>query len=344
MSPPARRVAGALVPALAVGWLWFARPAPAVAVIAATVALAGAAHGWGRAVGRWSDGGDAPIALAVTWGFAAYLVAGRALAAAGLLGAFARDVIVVIGLVLGAVWAAGTRAAPAPAPRAPGAMVTALGLGLLAILAAAASIMASTTDPAVLGAVAGDVGRAGGATLGLALGDEGWAFTLVLSLAATVQGPALGRVLVVLALAAMPTGFVDVRWTAAACALAAALTVTGARKPWRAWIVVIGLALAVGTTVEAGAVATAVGAAIGGVAWAVARSLGDEDGACAAVVGRVTPRALIAIIAAVVVVLAIAGVRARAGRPPRSWQDRFDQRIDDAVMLIHARRATVSGP
>ena len=105
----------------AVGWLWFARPTPLVAVLAATVALAGAAHGWGRMIGRWLDDGDAPPSLAIGWGVAAYLVVGRGLAAAGLLGAFARDVIVVAGLLLGLAWAAGARAAeiaPLRPPRA----------------------------------------------------------------------------------------------------------------------------------------------------------------------------------------------------------------------------------
>lgn len=342
MSPVARRLAGALVPALAVGWLWFARPTPLVAVLAATVALAGAAHGWGRMIGRWLDDGDAPPSLAIGWGVAAYLVVGRGLAAAGLLGAFARDVIVVAGLLLGLAWAAGARAASAPAPRPRVATMTALGLGLLAILGAAGALAASTTDPVVLAAVTGDVGRAGATTLGPALGEQGWAFALVLALTATIRGPALARVLVVLAVAALPDGPVEVRWTAAACALAAALTVTAARRPRRAWIVVVGLAIAAASTAEAGPAAAAVGAAVGAAAWALARSLDDDDGARAALVGRVTPRALVVITAAVLMVLAVAGARARAGRPPRSWQDRIDRRIDDTVMLFHARRAPMS--
>ncbi len=346
MSPAARRLLAAVVPALALGWLWFARPSPLVAVLAATVALAGAAHGWGRVVGRWLEDDRAPVVVAIGWGAGAALLAAAALARTSIPGPGARDAAIVIGLLLGLVWAAGAPADEAPAG---GEGWTARALALvLATLAIAAAVGASgapspsTPDAApALAALAADVGRAAAIVVQPAIVEDGWGFALVLALALTVlaRRAELARVLVVLLLVTPALAAAGgVRWTAAACTLAMVATATRAARRRRSWPVLAGLALAIAAGAPPDVVASALGVGVGLAAWACGRALADDEGVAAAAVGRLRPRAVIAVVAALLAVFAVAGARVPVGRRAPSLQGRLERDLDAAAALVHARR------
>lgn len=104
----------ALAPALA----WFATPtAPLLAVIVASVAIAAALHGLGRGVGALLGDPDAPVALAIAWGLAAYLAVGGALVAVGQFDQVGQRIVLVVGTAIGAAWCVPRLAALRPSRR-----------------------------------------------------------------------------------------------------------------------------------------------------------------------------------------------------------------------------------
>jgi hypothetical protein len=349
----AARLALVAAPWLALAWLWFGRPAPWAAVAAATVAFAGAAHGLGRAIGCALADDDAPAVLAIGWGAAAYALVAGGLARADVEAGAAADAVVLAGLVAGAPWAlahlraraTGVDERPAAEPAAGAwlARLVAAALAALAIAAAAAGgggAITPTLSPA-LAALADAAAGAAAHPIAAALVDDGWAFALALALALVVaRGGALARVLLVLALASLPIAVVSVRWLAVAWTLTALATLARPLRAGRRWPALAGLAAAIATLLPAEPRATLLGVAVGLAAWALGAALTDA-GADDALAGRGRPRGLVATAGALAIVLPIARPPVPVGRPPSSWQDRLERRLDDAAALVRAERATL---
>lgn len=339
------------VPAVALVWLWFAQPTPAGAVAAATIAFAGAAHGWGRAVGRWLEDDHAPPALAVGWGLACLLIVGAARSAMALVGDGGTDAIMVIGLVLGVAWAITAPRAPAAPTADSGGLTSALlatGFAALAIAAStgtgASSAGPGPNVPSGLVALIADLGRAAGTAVRPVLADAGWGFavTLALALTALPRHATVTRVVTVVLLTSLPVDMLgDTRWTGAAGAITIALTLSGRPRAWRVWAVALGVAGAMTVGASGAPAATALGVMLGATGWLCCRAMADDDSARAALAGRLSPRAVPTLVAATVAVLAVVGVRSPVGHPSVSWQDRLDQQLDAAAALMQARRATI---
>lgn len=266
----ARALTRALVAlaALAPAAVWLAPPAsPLIATLVVALAVAAALHGLGRAVGALIGDDDAPPALAVAWGLAAYLALGGWLAAAGVFDDLAQRVVLVAGTAVGAAWTTAHVPATFPRPRARLALLApALAIAVVAIhlVGAAGWWQASFSDGEshLLGPVARlaatgalddpfAVPRTSGLggnvilhSLGGALGDwrmlhaidRGLGLALVVALAFRAARPGPSRVLALFALVALASGVAEFtsadlapRWTLVA--LVFALHQTLARRP-----------------------------------------------------------------------------------------------------------------
>ncbi len=278
----------------------------AAQVLAAGVGVGLALHGLGRLCAR---GDDAPVAVVIAWGLAAYLAVAGWLLAAGLLFPTARLAIGAAGLGAGVAWAWRRVSPSAPAPRAAGgfvvvALATAAALAVATLAAAGAHASGFDGDGHLLGALARlDVRGAlddlvgyprrlglGGsvtlASLGVALPDRAaigaidGGFALALAAALTLTRVRRGdhavfvamvAVLLVFGVPALPPALLP-RWTTIALALA--LLETLARPP-QAPLPTALIAAALATLGYAGA----------GVALAVIATSPAHRGRLAALIG-----------------------------------------------------------
>ncbi|MBK7071076.1 MAG: hypothetical protein IPH44_02135 [Myxococcales bacterium] len=341
MRPRARAVA---VVALIVG----AQALPLVpgldvrlALVAGTLGVAGGLHGLGRVVGRALARDDAPVALAISWGLALVAPLG-ALVQRGAPTALI-DIALGLGAALGGAWAA----SPTPLgargwPRAPVAIACAFaGLAILAGAGDHHGLGSAAHHPRGLQAGLDLLTHRVAASAHLL--DDGWGFALVLGLIFTRldAGHAIGRVTLVLVLAALPFDGHDLapRWTLIALILAAhvtARTVPGRRAQLVALaLTAAAIALAVPPTRPAHA-----GIAVGLAAIVIALTTVLADDRADAVVDTGRARGTTALVAVcLIIMLVLVGVRTRRGVPATSWQDRLRYRIDVAVSLGDLPRA-----